>query len=72
MKRRDIEGRKIVRLVQQRFWNEHLKCFEIAICQLHLDNGTWISFSTTETIDQPEPTAFLCRPERKGKKTDDS
>lgn len=53
MRRRDVVGRRIVEIRQERFWNSHLQRVEVALSALYLDNGTCISFGAIETEEMP-------------------
>jgi hypothetical protein len=49
MKTRDVVGRTIVRIEQERFWNDHTASWCVHVKGFELDNGSYIHFSTTET-----------------------
>lgn len=61
MKRRDVIGRRIVNIRQDRFWNTHLQRVEVALSALYLDNGTCISLGAVETEDAPIVEGTLLR-----------
>ena len=47
----DVVGRRIVRVIQQKFWNRHIGKWSVEVKGFQLDNGDVVSFSTTETGD---------------------
>lgn len=53
MKASDAEGRRIVKVHQYRFWNEHLRQHEWAVTSLELDNGTLLLLMSVETESEP-------------------
>lgn len=49
MKVKDVLGKKIVGVDQERFWNDHTASWCVHVKGFELDNGSYIHFSTTET-----------------------
>jgi len=62
---RDAEGRRIVKVNQTRFWNEHLARHEYAVTSLDLDDGTSLMLMSVETEAEPVVNVVTWRPERK-------
>lgn len=61
MKKRDVVGRRIVDVRQDRVWNNHLQRSVTALLAVYLDNGTCISLSAVEMEDQPMVEGTLVR-----------
>jgi len=61
---RDAEGRRIVKVHQARFWNEHLGHHEWAVTSLDLDNGTSLLLMTVETETEPIVDVVTWKPPR--------
>lgn len=53
MRARDIVGKRIVKVKQTRFWNEHLQSFDVQFDSIELDNGTMVYFMCVETETEP-------------------
>lgn len=49
MKAKDVVGKKILRVVQEKFWNEHIGKWSFDVKGFELEGGGFVSFSTTET-----------------------
>lgn len=67
MKTRDVIGRRIVSVDQERVWNGHLKRFSVVLYSLTLDNGARICLYAEETPECPWVTARVVKPEKLGK-----
>lgn len=63
VKTKDVVGRKIVRVEQQRFFNDHTKSWDVSVDALVLDNGTIISLTACESETEPFVTARLVKRE---------
>lgn len=59
MRARDVVGRKIVGVHQERFWNPRLQHFTYSVSGLTLDDGTRIRFDIEETEDTPVVTVCV-------------
>ncbi len=64
MKSRDVVGKRIVRVHQTRFWNEHLGRHEWAVTSIDLDNGTSLLLMSVETETEPVVNVVTWRPPR--------
>lgn len=65
MKARDLTGRRITRVNQHRFYNAHLKRWEVELLSIELDDGSRISLDAIETIEHPAVTAAHVKPKGK-------
>ena len=61
MKARDVIGRRIVRIRQERFRNKNTGCLAISLCWIELDDGTLISFHAAESHVDPYVDAMLTK-----------
>ena len=59
MKLRDVKGKRIVKIVHTRWYNEHLKRWENDCTALLLDDGNVITVDAYETLDTPSATMIL-------------
>ncbi len=64
MNARFAEGRRIVKVNQTRFWNEHLARHEWAVTSLDLDNGTSLLLMSVETEAEPVVNVVIWKPDR--------
>lgn len=65
MKARDVIGKRIVRIVHERWYNEHLKRHETDCIVLVLEDGTRIIAEAYETVEQPAVTMHAIRIDNK-------
>lgn len=65
MKAKDVVGRKIVGVIQEKFWNRHIGHWSVDVKGFLLDNGAIVSFSTTETGSDYATSATYRKPEKK-------
>jgi hypothetical protein len=49
MNAKHVVGRKIVRVIQEKFWNAHIGKWSVDVKGFELDNGSVVSFHTIET-----------------------
>lgn len=65
MKSSEIVGRRIVRVIQEKFWNSHIGRWSVDVKGFELDNGSTVSFHTIETGSDYATGASVYRPEKK-------
>jgi hypothetical protein len=61
MRLREVQGKRIVRIVQQRFYNTHMRRWTWDVSGFELEGGTFIALSTEETIEMPAVTAHVVK-----------
>ncbi len=64
MKARDAEGRRIVKVNQERFWNEHTGSWCVQVTSFDLDNGTALLPMVVETEGSSVIEMVVWRPEK--------
>lgn len=65
MNAKEVVGKKIVKVYQQKFWNTHVGAWDVSIDALELDNGTMISFTACESETEPFVTAQVVKAKSK-------
>ena len=60
MNANDVVGRKIVRVQQKRFWNDHTGSWAVQVDAFELDNGSVVTLHACESETEPfvECTVF--------------
>ncbi len=66
MRKRDVIGRTIVRVNEERGYNECSRSMETTISSLVLDNGALIMFTAVEEVDVPLVNARVLKRDRTG------
>jgi hypothetical protein len=58
MRNKDVIGKRIVQVLQGRFWNSHLKRWDYEVSAVVLDDGSMIHLFAVETQECPAVTAI--------------
>lgn len=67
MKANEVVGRKIVRVIQEKFWNSHTASWAVDVKGFELDNGSFVSFHTVETGSDYATSASVSKRIQKAK-----
>jgi hypothetical protein len=61
VKSKDVVGKRVSRLWQERTWNEEMRCWDVVLHAICFEDGSCIKLHTNETVDQPVVTSSYYR-----------